>query len=129
MKSDLVTKAIAIAVFGGVVYMLYRKAAVTGAFDPTNPRNLAYRATNAIGAQLTGDPNFTFGSWLYDLTPWTEKNISVNAPVDLVPVEDASGNVWMVPRDEALKAGAGAPRQTQWGETEGGAVTGRVIRR
>jgi hypothetical protein len=129
VKDDLITKAIALAVFGGVVYMMYRKAAVTGAFDPADPRNLAYRATNAIGASITGDANFNFGSWLYDVAPWTEKNEGIEAPVDLVQVEDAAGNVWSVPREQAERAGAGAPRQTQWGETPAGAVTGRVIRR
>lgn len=35
---------------------------------PSSADNIAYQTTNKIGATLTGDKNFTFGGWLYDIT-------------------------------------------------------------
>lgn len=38
------------------------------AIKPTSDQNIFYQGTNKIGAALTGDKNFTFGGWIYDVT-------------------------------------------------------------
>lgn len=38
------------------------------AVKPTSADNIAYSTTNKIGTALTGDKNFTFGGWIYDIT-------------------------------------------------------------
>lgn len=42
--------------------------ALPNAIKPSSDKNVAYQATNKIGAAITGDKNFTFGGWLYDIT-------------------------------------------------------------
>ena len=42
-------------------------AEVGDAVNPLSDRNLAYRATNAVGAAVSGDPTFSLGSWIYDV--------------------------------------------------------------
>lgn len=42
--------------------------AVGAAVNPTADTNLAYRSVNAWGSTITGDNNFSLGSWLYDIT-------------------------------------------------------------
>lgn len=100
---DIGVTVISLAVFGAFAYMMFRKLATQGAFNPANPDNLAYKATNAIGTSITGDPNFTFGGWIWDVThPVTNQQIAdLSKPVQLVPVEDAAGNVYYVSPDEA----------------------------
>lgn len=39
---------------------------VGAALNPTSDQNLAYRGVNAVGSRLTGDSDFSLGSWLYD---------------------------------------------------------------
>lgn len=68
-RKDIVSAAAPYAVLGVAFYLMYRKAQATGALDPTNEKNLAYSAVNSIGASLTGNPNFNFGSWLNDINP------------------------------------------------------------
>jgi hypothetical protein len=41
-------------------------AAAAKALDPTSDNNFAYRGANAVGGILTGDENYTVGSWWYD---------------------------------------------------------------
>jgi len=36
--------------------------------NPADSNNVVYQANAWVGAQLTGDPNFTLGNWLYDET-------------------------------------------------------------
>ncbi|MBB1602550.1 hypothetical protein [Variovorax sp. UMC13] len=36
------------------------------ALNPTSDQNLAYRGVNAVGNALTGDGDFSLGSWIYD---------------------------------------------------------------
>jgi len=63
------------AIVGGVGYLAYRIAkaapdaakAVGQAVDPTSDQNLAYRAANAVTATITGDPNATLGTSIWDL--------------------------------------------------------------
>ena len=65
-QDDFLVKAGAFAVFGIFVYFLYRKAATSGAFDPTSQENLAYKATNAVGAAITNNPVFNAGADLWE---------------------------------------------------------------
>lgn len=38
------------------------------AVSPTNPDNVFYGGVNALGRALSGDPAWTLGGWLYDVT-------------------------------------------------------------
>lgn len=40
---------------------------------PTSDQNLAYRSVNAVGGTLTGQSDFSLGSWVYDFTHPNEK--------------------------------------------------------
>lgn len=62
-----------VGVVGGVVSATGEVIAdgynsIPNAIKPSSPDNLANRASNAIGAALTGDKNFQLGSWIYDKT-------------------------------------------------------------
>lgn len=69
---------VALALVGGVaLYVIYRNTkgavvdaakAVGTAVNPVSDKNLAYRATNAVGEAITGDQSFSLGSWFYDFT-------------------------------------------------------------
>ncbi len=67
---------VAVALLGvaGTVYLLFgdkiKKAleAAGQAVNPTSDKNLAYTGVNAVGAAVTGDKDFSLGSWLYDVT-------------------------------------------------------------
>lgn len=80
VRTDLFVTVASYAVLGVAFYLLYKKAQATGALDPTNPNNLAYSQVNSIGAKLTGDPNFSFGTWLYDATHPNEPNLAAPTP-------------------------------------------------
>jgi hypothetical protein len=58
-------------------------AAVGQAIDPTSDKNIAYKATNAVGGAVTGDPGFSLGVKLYELTHGKElersKAVGTNA--------------------------------------------------
>lgn len=71
------TKAAAyvgVAIVGVVVaWWLLRKAgnaasAVAEAVNPVSDKNIAYRTVNQVGTAITGDSEFSLGSWFYDLT-------------------------------------------------------------
>jgi hypothetical protein len=36
------------------------------AVNPTNPENIFASGTNAVGGELTGQKDFSLGSWVYD---------------------------------------------------------------
>lgn len=40
---------------------------VAAKVNPVDPRNVAYGTANAVVRAATGDPNATFGTWLYDM--------------------------------------------------------------
>lgn len=40
--------------------------AVAPYINPADSRNVVYSSVNAVGGLITDDPNFSFGSWLYD---------------------------------------------------------------
>lgn len=42
-------------------------------FRPTSDQNLAYKGVNAVGGTLTGQKEFSLGSWVYDFTHPNEK--------------------------------------------------------
>ncbi len=39
---------------------------VTEDLNPASDQNLAYKATNAVGAAVTGDKDFSLGVWIYE---------------------------------------------------------------
>ena len=47
-------------------YLKNRAGDVAQAVNPTNPENVFYEGTNAVGEALTGDEHFTLGGWLYE---------------------------------------------------------------
>lgn len=57
----------------GLVWYLFRDKLAAGAekvveaVNPTSDRNLAYRGYNAFYGKLYGIPDFSLGSWLYDV--------------------------------------------------------------
>ncbi len=65
-----------IAIVAGVAlaaYLLWRaKGAIgevlTTSLNPASDQNLAYKGVNSIGGAVTGDKDFSLGSYLYDLT-------------------------------------------------------------
>jgi len=74
---------IATALIGG--YLIYTKAKTEAAkiatgVDVTNPQNFANRAFEAMGKQMTGDPNFTLTNqvlkWFPSLRSDAEKKFS-----------------------------------------------------
>lgn len=57
-------------VWNGATDAAGRAASAVGtAVNPTSDQNLAYRGVNAVGASWSGDPNFSLGSWAYDVAP------------------------------------------------------------
>ena len=42
-------------------------AAVGRSVNPASDQNLIYRGVNAVGGAVTGDGDFSLGSWLYDV--------------------------------------------------------------
>ena len=66
IKSDFALGAGGALVLGVVAYMIWTKAKKTGAFDPTNPENIAYAGVNAMGAKLTNNPHFNLGASMFE---------------------------------------------------------------
>lgn len=72
-----------LAGFGAVLaYLVYRQvskglAAVGEAVNPLSDKNAAYSATNAVGAAVTGDKDFSLGSSIFD---WFHAEYDPNAP-------------------------------------------------
>lgn len=65
-----------VVIVGAVIYYGYKfvsgtvetaKDVVKKDLNPTSDKNLAYRGVNAVGEAITGDQNFSLGSWLYDV--------------------------------------------------------------
>lgn len=42
-------------------------AAVGTAVNPTSDQNLAYRGVNGVGQAISGDDDWSLGSWMYDV--------------------------------------------------------------
>jgi len=38
------------------------------AINPINQENIFYTGVNAVGGKLTGDADFSLGTWIYDAT-------------------------------------------------------------
>ena len=61
-----------LVVIGGVAAYLLKEGignAVVRAGDavnPVNPDNIFYGGVNAVGGALSGDDNFSLGSWIFD---------------------------------------------------------------
>lgn len=67
-------------------YLVYRAAkqgleAAAQAINPVSDKNLAYRGVNAVGEAITGDKEFSLGSWLYDVF---NPEYDPNAPAPLL---------------------------------------------
>ncbi len=71
-KLALIGAGAAVVVIGAL-YLLARKAgaavvAVGQAVNPVSDKNIAYQGVNAAGAAVTGDSEFSLGTWLYNVT-------------------------------------------------------------
>lgn len=42
--------------------------AVGTAINPADPKNLANEAVTSVGKKITGDSNWSLGTWFYDVT-------------------------------------------------------------
>lgn len=75
----------------GLVWFLFRDklAAVGTALNPASDRNLAYRGVNAVGSAVTGEPDFSLGSWLYDVF-----NVDANLASNPKPKTDDEDSWW-----------------------------------
>jgi hypothetical protein len=79
-----------LAAAGAVVaYLVYRQVtkgvqAVVDAVNPLSDKNAAYSATNAVGAAVTGNKDFSLGSAIYD---WFNPEYDPNAPADPVKLQ------------------------------------------
>jgi hypothetical protein len=101
---------VAVAVIGviGVIYVIFGDkiknavAAVGNSVNPTSDQNLAYRGVNAVGEVLSGDPSWSLGGWVYDLTHPSESEIVGKE------FETRQTNV----RKESLVYGAVSPART-----------------
>lgn len=94
MKTELTAGGVlALTAVAGVGLFLYwNRDAIKGAVQAVNPasdQNLAYRAVNAVTQTATGQPNISFGSWLYDITH--PNQYDPTAPVEL---PNAGYRVW-----------------------------------
>lgn len=54
------------------IYVAYQVASkgkkfITEDLNPASDKNIAYSAVNNLGAVLSGDQNFSLGSWWYDV--------------------------------------------------------------
>lgn len=62
------------AIVLGVLWLIYGNklkqdaAAVGNAVNPASQTNIVNRGVTSVGVQLSGDPNWTLGGWIYDLT-------------------------------------------------------------
>jgi membrane protease YdiL (CAAX protease family) len=52
----------------GLGYLYMKRKAIGEAVNPVSPNNLAYKATNGVGAAVSGDEHFSLGVWLWELT-------------------------------------------------------------
>jgi hypothetical protein len=70
----------AVGIAGAVVYFGARKVGeVARAVNPASSDNIVYRGVNALGGAVTGDRNFSFGSWVYDV--FHRDDFSATAPI------------------------------------------------
>lgn len=83
MKINPKDAAIAVAVLAGtgiVAYTVWKikqgadkvgdavGKVITEDLNPVSDQNLAYRGVNAIGSAITGNSDFSLGSWIYGIT-------------------------------------------------------------
>ena len=110
------------AVFAVAVWILYKKAREAGAFDPTSDKNLAYGAVNSIGASITGNPNFNFGSWMFEMNPLNADALAAEAgnsasatPPGYVWVTLDNGTRTLLAKDDPRVAQYAANGPHDWG--------------
>lgn len=58
--------------------------------NPMDDRNLAYGGVNAVGAALSGENEWRFGTWLYDIAHPNQPNTSTT-PIYLGPIPENFG--------------------------------------
>lgn len=97
-------------------------ASAANAVNPFNQDNLFARASNAVVQSISGQPDTTLGSWLYDLTVKAGVNPDAGAiatapsfPAPSINLDDYAATV------EADDQAAGG-----WISNAGGAATGRT---
>ena len=59
---------LALAALGAVAFVIYEIHKNAALFNPTSDKNLAYTGVNNVGSSITGDPNWSLGGWVYDIT-------------------------------------------------------------
>lgn len=57
----------------GGVYVYSQREKIANAVNPASRDNLAYSGVNAIGAELSGQRDFSLGAWIYDVTHPNER--------------------------------------------------------
>ena len=67
---------------------------VAQAVNPLNPDNVFAGAVNATGAAVSGNPDFSLGAWLWELTHpgQAARDAAITAPVTLDKPGGASGS-------------------------------------
>jgi hypothetical protein len=66
----LTDKQLLILLGAGALAFLYLKSKAGEALDavnPVNPNNVIYGGVNAVGGALSGNDDFSLGSWFYDV--------------------------------------------------------------
>lgn len=87
-QSQLITTILAGVAVAGVLYLVKRgadKAAqvIKEDLNPASDKNIVYGGVNSVGEAVTGDKDFSLGSWLYEvLNPeQAAKDNSITDPV------------------------------------------------
>lgn len=89
MKSETVFIVAAVGVAGLLAYLGIKKAAAAGsdvakkvaaAADVTSDKNIVYSGVSKVGAAVTGDSDWSLGTWLYNIT---HKDVDLTAPTPL----------------------------------------------
>jgi hypothetical protein len=65
--SRLLTSAGFLLAVGLVGSAVYAAEKARRRLDPTDPNNLFYDGVNSVGSSVTGNDDFSLGSWLYDV--------------------------------------------------------------
>lgn len=65
-------------------------AEVASAINPLNPGNVFNSTFNEVTRQVTGDPDFSFGGWVYEVTHPGRIQNGDTTPFTLNPARDAT---------------------------------------
>jgi hypothetical protein len=93
IKTDLkittnhVIGAVVVVAVGWVGYRGYQQAkAVAGdvveAVNPASTNNIVYRGVNGVGSAISGNKDFSLGSWIFDIVNSEESKETVTLSAD-----------------------------------------------